>query len=171
MPKGVRATTDRIREAVFSILGEVQNRAVLDLYAGSGSLGIEALSRGAREAWFVDKSRRALSCIDANLKDKKPGDVRFIRQDSREFLVRADRSFDWVFCDPPYEGVDLSKLLRAISDSKAVGSDSLVVLETDRFHTLIVPEELVLIDLRKFGDTVIHFIKRAPDIKPEPSRA
>lgn len=171
VPPGVRATTDRVREAIFSILGDAQGLDVLDLFAGSGALGIEALSRGARKVSFVDASRRAIACIQSNLPQESVEAGRLIRQDALMFLRKSEESFDWIFCDPPYLRVDYDKLLRTLTKSAAFGADSLLILETDRFHTLTIPPELTRIDQRKFGDTVIHFLKRAVDDQPEYKRA
>lgn len=171
VPRGTRATTDRVREAIFSILGDALGFTVLDLYAGSGSLGIEALSRGAKSACFVDISRRAISCIESNLQGKSTGSVRLICRDSLKYLHSESSSFNWIFCDPPYEKVDLVILLNAFIASKVVGAETLIILETDRFHPLSLPAGLIRIDLRKFGDTLIHFIKRSDESKPELHRA
>lgn len=173
VPNGVRPTTDRVREAIFSILGDADDKDVLDLYAGSGSLGIEALSRGARTVWFVDRSRKSLLAVRSNLESKEPPapEIRLLRRDIVTFLNKVERSFDWVFCDPPFYKVDLWKLVTAFEASTATGKNSLIVLETDRFHTLAMPEQLALVDRRKFGDSIIHFIKRAPLEPSEPTRA
>jgi 16S rRNA (guanine966-N2)-methyltransferase len=160
VPAGARATTDRVREAIFSILEEVEGKDVLDLYAGSGSLGLEALSRGARSVCFVDISRRAHKTILDNLRNLEAADVRIIAQDVFEFLRKNQQVFAWVFCDPPYDRVDYVKLLRALGDSTALQADSLLILESDRYHSLIIPEDLELLDQRKFGDTVIYFLRR-----------
>lgn len=171
VPPGVRATTDRVREAIFSILGEAQGLNVLDLFAGSGALGIEALSRSARGVCFVDASRRAMACIQRNLPQESIEACRLVRQDALIFLRKSETPFDWIFCDPPYLRVDYDKLLQILEESAAFGANSLLILETDRFHTLAIPPELTRIDQRKFGDTVIHFLKRAVDDQPEYKRA
>ncbi len=168
---GTRATTDRVREAIFSILGDAGGLEILDLYAGSGALGIEALSRGARAACFVDLSRRAISCIQSNLKGKSAENVRLICQDSLKFLRADNSSFDWIFCDPPYDRVDLTRLINALAASAVVGTDSLIILETDRYHTVNLPSELTRIDQRKFGETLIHFIRRTDTSTQELTRA
>jgi 16S rRNA (guanine(966)-N(2))-methyltransferase RsmD len=160
-PARIRPTTDRVREAIFSILGEAQDLAVLDLYAGSGSLGLEALSRGARGAHFVDISRQALLTIKDNLRGKEEAGVVFCQQDALEFLRQNKKSFDWIFCDPPYNEVNYAALLNSIAPSAAMNKDSLLILESDRFHAFDLPSQLMAIDRRKFGDTVVHFIKLA----------
>jgi 16S rRNA (guanine966-N2)-methyltransferase len=162
VPTSARATTDRVREAIFSILEEPEEMVVLDLYAGSGSLGLEALSRGARSACFVDISRHAQDAIRDNLREKDLSAVRIIKQDALDFLRKSTETFDWIFCDPPYDGVDYTKLLQALIHSTTLGKDSLLILESDRYHALVIPEELELIDKRKFGDTIIHFLKKRP---------
>lgn len=169
--KGIRATTDRVKEAIFSILGDVRGLDILDLYAGSGSLGIEALSRGAARACFVDRSRRALICIESNLAGKDASGVTIVRQDSIKFLRCSPVTHDWIFCDPPYDGVNLTELIEAFASSPAMGLKTLLVLETDRYHTFNVSAELAVIDRRKFGDTVIYIIGRSDSHTQEVSRA
>ena len=160
-PAQIRPTADRVKEAIFSILGDAAGLEILDLYAGSGALGLEALSRGAQRAHFVDISRRAVSTIKENLRSHDSSSTAFSQQDAVEFLRKVKRPYDWIFCDPPYDKVSYVRLLQAVSKSAALAEDSLLILETDRFHTFELPPALQTIDRRKFGDTVIHFIKRA----------
>lgn len=103
-PKGLatRPTSDRVREALFSALGDVGGARVLDLYAGTGALGFESLSRGAAEAWFVEQDARLVEALYAQAETfgAKP---RIVRQDAASFLRgRAPQRFDVVFLDPPY---------------------------------------------------------------------
>jgi 16S rRNA (guanine(966)-N(2))-methyltransferase RsmD len=152
-----RPTSDRVREALFSILGErVAGATVLDLFAGSGALGIEALSRGATEVTFVDNAAPAIRAIGANL-EALGADATVVRAEVRRFLggaSRAGRSYDLVFLDPPYRlgasiGSDLSAALAAISAPGAI-----VVAESDRRAPLEV--DLPLEDERRYGDTLIR---------------
>src|SRR6202521_4140007 len=103
--RGVRPTMDRVKAAIFSSLGEaVIGARVLDLFAGTGALGIEALSRGAEEALFVEEDRQSIAAIEKNLeKIKLSGRIR--QQDVFEFLKRSDpeTKFRIIFADPPYE--------------------------------------------------------------------
>lgn len=112
----VRPTTDRVKEAVFSIIQfEIEGRRVLDLFAGSGQLGIEALSRGAASATFVDMSKDSLSAVKYNLEHTKLGDnAKVVQTDALSFLKLTKDKFDIVFLDPPYASslvVDSMKLL------------------------------------------------------------
>ncbi len=170
VPPNTRPTTDRVREAIFSLLGEATDLLVLDLYAGSGALGIEALSRGARGAWFVDISRRALLVIQENLRGKEGVETRLLRQDALDYLHHAPQAFRWIFCDPPYDRVDYYQLLQAVAQSAALDQDTLFILEADCFHPFTLPERLILLDRRRFGDTIINLIKRL-DPKEEASFA
>jgi 16S rRNA (guanine966-N2)-methyltransferase len=156
-PRGraTRPTSDRVREAVFSILGDVSGAAVLDLYAGSGALAIEALSRGAAEATLVDSASAAIATIRRNLADLGL-EAQVRREDARAFLRTASRSapqYDLVFLDPPYRqtsvlGAELSTALAPM-----LAPDARVVAESDRRAPLKL--DLPLLDERRYGDTLI----------------
>jgi len=123
----VRPTTDRVRESVFGMLeslGVVDGAEVLDLFAGTGAMGIEALSRGAARATFVERDATSLRCIEANLAATGLGPAEVVRGDALEYLRRAP-SFDLVFADPPYAfdawDVLLSRLTAALVVAEAAG--------------------------------------------------
>jgi 16S rRNA (guanine966-N2)-methyltransferase len=153
-PRGARTrpTADRVREALFSMLGDVSGARVLDLYAGSGALGIEALSRGAASAVFVERDRRALAALRRNL--AVVGAEAAVRpQDVARFLARPEGMFDLVFCDPPYDdgpraAAQLAEALPAIAHENAR-----IVTESDKRNPLLLPTPLVL--ERTYGDTRI----------------
>jgi 16S rRNA (guanine(966)-N(2))-methyltransferase RsmD len=157
-PRGerTRPTSDRVREALFAILGPLDGADVLDLFAGSGALGLEALSRGATEATFVDAAPAAVHAVRRNLEalDLR-GEVR--RADARAFLRNAQsrgRSYDLILLDPPYRlaaglGRELSEAVPPVL--KAGGR---VVVESDRRSPLEL--ELPLLDERRYGDTTIR---------------
>src|SRR5919197_3165999 len=117
-----RPTLDRVREALFSMLGTLDDLAVLDLYAGSGALGIEALSRGAAHATFVDSDAAAIRAIRENVERTRAEGARPVRSDALAFLRSAARHgerWDLVFCDPPYRlaarlGEPLSRMLEPV---------------------------------------------------------
>src|SRR5580765_7660611 len=103
-PKGrdTRPTSDRVRENAFNLIGPVDDADVLDLYAGSGALGLEALSRGAASCVFVDNDRDACRTINANL-DKLGLRGTVLCQDAQRALAQERRTFDLILCDPPYD--------------------------------------------------------------------
>ena len=121
-PRGVRPTADRVREALFARL-DVEDADVLDLYAGTGTLGIEALSRGARSAVFVDRASSSLSVLRGNLKKLKLiSRSRVVSGDARRQLARLAREgeqFHLVLADPPYAGGELEALLVAARRRRA----------------------------------------------------
>lgn len=100
----VRPTTDRIKEAVFSIIQfQTEGRVFLDLFAGSGQMGIEALSRGAKQAYFVDSAKKSAEVVRRNLKAAKlEENARVLQTDFRSFLASGGARFDIAFLDPPY---------------------------------------------------------------------
>ncbi len=119
----VRPTTDKVKEAVFSAFQfEIEGRRILDLFAGSGQLGIEALSRDASHAVFVDADKNAIRVIKENLaKTKLDSFATVMQTDSIAFLAMTDKVFDIAFLDPPYETGLLQKALSKISDCIADG--------------------------------------------------
>jgi 16S rRNA (guanine966-N2)-methyltransferase len=160
-PRGARTrpTSDRVREALFSVLGDLEGARVLDLFAGSGALGIEALSRGAAEATFVDSAPVALRALRDNLTALQIGaEVAEVRRaDARSFLRSArktGREYDLVFLDPPYRRA--AALARELDrDLPAVLSPGArVAVETGRQAPLDLA--LPLLDERRYGDTLIR---------------
>jgi 16S rRNA (guanine(966)-N(2))-methyltransferase RsmD len=155
--EATRPTADRVREALFSVLGErIDGARVLDLFAGSGALGLEALSRGAAEATFVDAAPAAVQAVRANLAALgAEADVR--RQDARRFLGSARsqaRDYDLVFLDPPYRLA--TRLGRPLSEDlpPVLAPGATVVTESDRRNPLDL--ELPISDERRYGDTLIR---------------
>jgi 16S rRNA (guanine966-N2)-methyltransferase len=161
--RATRPTPERVREALFSILGDIDQLDVLDLFAGSGALGIEALSRGARAATFVDSSHAALDAIRRNLRRLEvDGEVR--GQSAAAFLQQARdsrRQYDLVFLDPPYGHA--ARLGRSLGAALApvLGPGARVVAESDRRAPLQL--DLTLLDERRYGDTLIRIY--SPDSK------
>jgi 16S rRNA (guanine966-N2)-methyltransferase len=157
-PKGraTRPTSDRVREALFSILGDVTDLKVLDLFAGSGALGIEALSRGAQSATVVDSGRAAVAAIRRNL-EALALEAELVPQPATRFLqsaLRDGRQYDLVFLDPPYR--DASTLGRELTSALTpiLAPDARVVAESDRRSPLGLG--LSLLDERRYGDTLIQ---------------
>ena len=168
VPKqGVRPTMDRVKAAIFSSLGEtIIDARVLDLFAGSGALGIEALSRGAATVFFVDEDRQAIVAIEKNLvKTKFQGRVR--QQDVFEFLKRsspADQA-DIIFADPPYEKsrageAYTEKLLSSPELMRLLEPGGIFVLEKRPEEKLSDPESWEIIRRKKYGATEVLFLRR-----------
>jgi 16S rRNA (guanine966-N2)-methyltransferase len=157
-----RPTSEKVREAIFNILPDVAGTHVLDLFAGSGALGIEALSRDAAHATFVDFGKQPLQIIRGNLKE--------LGLDPRATVVNGDAvaaaarpgpaPWDLVFIDPPYAS-DLA--IRAAQALAHLAEGATIVIEHDRRHA--PPEHLgslVRSDERRYGDTLVSFYQRGP---------
>jgi 16S rRNA (guanine966-N2)-methyltransferase len=128
-PRGrdTRPTSDRVRENAFNLIGPVDEANVLDLYAGSGALGLEALSRGAATAVFVESDREACRTIDANLdKLRLKGSV--LRQDAARAVAQERRSYDLILCDPPYDFGDHERIAPHLA--RLLTPDGLLVYES-----------------------------------------
>jgi 16S rRNA (guanine966-N2)-methyltransferase len=154
-----RPTADRVREALFSILGPLDGERVLDLFSGSGALGIEALSRGADGAVFVDSDRRAIEAITRNL-DAVRAEAQVHRRDALAYLRTAsDGPFDLVFLDPPYSSA--SELAGPLSEAlpAVLTKDARIVSESDKRNPLNLT--LPLVDERVYGHTRIAIHRAA----------
>ena len=129
-----RPTSERIKEAIFSSLQfDIENRAVLDLFAGSGQMGLEALSRGAASAMFIDSATEAIAVCKENAKRTDLFDkCRFLVSDYRNFIRKAagERKFDLVFIDPPYAMACCAEALKRLVDADLLLKGAIVVLES-----------------------------------------
>lgn len=148
----VRPTPDRVREAIFSIIGDLEGASVLDLYSGTGALGIEALSRGAREAVLVD-SDPGLACRNVEALEIE-GQCEVIRSDALRFLRGADRRFDLIFCDPPYRLADRleGELDSLIPPRLAEGGRLILETSSRRPLQLVLP----MTDERRYGEVTVR---------------
>lgn len=163
MPVGnqIRPTPGKVKEAVFSIIGhDLSDALVVDLFAGTGSLGLEALSRGAKYVWLGDKSIEACQLISENIKTLGAEDkARLVRGEWQQLIAQlkrvADR-VDVIFLDPPFEGNILESAIKAISGEGLLKEDGTIVAEHD--YRLDMPEtigDFVLFKRKKYGNTII----------------
>jgi 16S rRNA (guanine966-N2)-methyltransferase len=167
----VRPTKDRVREAVFSALDArhaLGGASVLDLYAGTGALAIEALSRGAAQAVLVEQSRAVAATARLNLDVVGFASVARVEvRDATSFLGAApprEAPFDLVLCDPPYDMDDdaLAAVLRAVARDTWVADDAYVVVERALHAKVEVPQRLRIAWERRFGDTLVAFLQVDP---------
>ena len=131
-PKGLdtRPTSDRVREAAFNLIGPVDGAAVLDLYAGSGAMGLEALSRGAGSAVFVESDREACRTVKRNLEKLRLAGAEVACSDALRFLAAERRRFDLILVDPPYDMVESVAVRLAAYLPSVLAEHGLVVLES-----------------------------------------
>lgn len=162
-----RPTSDRVREAVFDILGgDVGGKEVLDLFAGSGAMGIEALSRGARRALFVEKDSKCCGVIRENLRACRLIErAKVYQMDAFRFLAmrKGEGPFDLIFVDPPYARGMAKKILLALGRGNWLHQGGKIVLEHSKREALpSEPAGLLLVDLRRYGDTRISIYVSRP---------
>lgn len=160
----IRPTADRLREAIFNIISfRVRGAIVLDLFAGTGALGIEALSRGAESAVFIDTSRKVLSLIQRNIKSCALGSrAKIVKWDiinNLNCLSPTDRAFDLVFMDPPYNKSLIKASLFNLHRSNSLVKDAHIIVEHSPSEP--IPENnpaFKFTDQRKYGKTLVSFL-------------
>jgi 16S rRNA (guanine966-N2)-methyltransferase len=164
-PKGVRPSADRVRESLFMVLSSrLAGARVLDLFAGTGALGIEALSRGAESCVFVELSMKIAALLRANVRElglesrsrveTGPAD-RWIRK-----LAGEGKNFDLILVDPPYRIIDLGNLLGEVDRLGLLAADGLIAWEHDR-RAAPPPPGFYALDERRYGDTTITLLETA----------
>ncbi len=168
MPAGsrVRPTSDKVKQALFNIIGEkVKGALFLDLYAGTGGIGIEALSRGAERVVFIDDSRDSLQAVRKNVDQTGFGErAQVVPSRAETFIRKTDERFDIVFLDPPYT-LELKPLLLAVSESGILKQDALVVTEHFKKQPSVeLAGNLALVREAQYGDTVLAFYKAGDSI-------
>jgi 16S rRNA (guanine966-N2)-methyltransferase len=169
VPPGVRPVSDRVREGLFSSLGEVVDGAnVLDLFAGSGALGIEALSRGAARATFVERDRSAAAAIGANLRTTGFADrATVVRDDALRFVMRdGDRGARWdlVLADPPYEHPreEVEGILRGLAERHLGEGWTCVLTRATRDPILVIPVHWRVFRRLEYGDSTVLIAGQEP---------
>jgi len=164
IPKGIRPTQEKVRKAVFDILGDVEGVSFLELYAGSGAVGLEALSRGVKDLTMVEYNRDCQMAIKKNIQSLQARSCRIYPKDSLKAvkqLFEEGRRFDVIFLDPPYYRDQTKKTLQALSLYDILADTGLVIVQ--HFKKENLPEQLGVLNLFRqstYGDTVLSFYKR-----------
>ncbi len=160
-----RPTLDRVKESIFNIIqNEIEEAKVLDLFSGSGAIGLEFLSRGAKEAVLCDKSKDAIEIIKKNIEKTHMEDkTQLLNMDFETCLEKQKgKQFDIVYLDPPYMTNYISKAVRKIIELGIVKNESTIIIETDdekRILEEINNIEVQIVDKRKYGRATIIFLK------------
>jgi 16S rRNA (guanine966-N2)-methyltransferase len=164
--EGIRPTSDRVRETIFNILGQWIEGRVLDLYAGTGALALESLSRGASMAVLVDSGREAQGLIETNI-----GKLGFAAQCELlklsadrgvELLEKRGDRFDLIFADPPYAQEAATWLVGRLAESPLLAEGATLVIESDKREPQPSDPRLPEVDERRFGDTRVRLYRRVP---------
>lgn len=160
-----RPTLDRVKEPLFSIIqSHIFQANVLDLFAGSGALGIESLSRGSKKCVFCDKSYKSIQMLKQNIQKTKMQEKSIIYQlDYKECIKKQTEKFDIIFIDPPYKLDIAVKSVNEILKYKLLVKDGIIIIETDEeereLKELELKEELEVYDIRKYGRVKLLFLR------------
>lgn len=163
----VRPTADRVKESLFNIIGfRIQGAAVLDLFAGSGNLGLESWSRGASRVEFSDKNRISLQLVESNIKKcRAEGACRVNRCDAESAISRfykAGDKFDFIFIDPPYNKGWIAKVLKKLETMPILSDGGWIIVEHSAHEPVegLVPSGYELFRSQKYGETFLAFLKK-----------
>jgi 16S rRNA (guanine966-N2)-methyltransferase len=165
----LRPTTERVKESVFSILNNyLEGVKFLDLFAGTGAVGIEALSRGAKKVVFVESDRRFCNLIKENLRALRvpPDRYEVICDDFVNALKRLSKRgerFDFIYADPPYEKGYYTKVVNLVRNLNLLDEDGLLILEEPKKSPFIPEDEEWLVEKRHYGTTTVSFLNFNPE--------
>ena len=169
VPQGmdIRPSSDQLREALFnmlSTLADFENMIFLDLYAGTGALGLEALSRGAKKVIFIELSRKNMSVLKQNIESISP--------EQNCFELIQDSSAQWlsgfvdpghpcvVFLDPPFSGNEYEMILNKLNVLPSIRAGSLIVVESNQAREILFPEDLLLVKHRRYGSVTLDILRK-----------
>ena len=163
-PRGIRPTQDKVRKAIFDILGDIEGLTLLELYAGSGAVGFEALSRGVGELTMVECDRNSVLAIKKNIALLKasPCSLHYIEaQKAIKLLAQNKKSFDIIFFDPPYHLEMVKKILQTLEGYDILAPNGLIVVQHSKAELL--PKDSLkfsLIKEAKYGDTWLSIFRK-----------
>lgn len=164
-PKGdhTRPTESRIKESLFNILGNVVDSTVCDLFSGSGAIGLEFLSRGAKLVYFVENDTNALVALKSNLNKAKLPNYKIIGKDyiiAMNEIAKTEIPFNFIYIDPPYDAINIYETSLKIINQLDIFQKSLIIVESD-INTEINNIQLFdVIDKRKYRNTILYFLRR-----------
>lgn len=158
----IRPTTDRVKEYIFNVLHDFpMNKTIVDIFSGSGNLGIEAISRGAHKIVFVDNSFESLDILKKNLDALKIPDqnIQIVKSDAIKFVKKNQIPFDLYFLDPPFKYPELQQLLDTLFNTGYINAESIIVLENEISNPINESSKSYdIIKQKKFGRSLINFI-------------
>lgn len=157
----IRPALSQVREAIFSSLGNIDDKVFVDIFAGTGSLGLEALSRGAKKCYFVDSHPEAVKLIIENLKSLGFAEKAHVfkrKMPAGLKQIKIPEKADVVFCDPPYDKDLINKTLSLLTRQNYIDPETLIIVEHTRREVPDI-QELQLVKQKKFGQTLISYLQ------------
>ena len=164
--KNVKATSDKVREAIFNILSSInwKELTAIDFYAGSGSLGLEALSRGAKKVIFVDISNKNIGTIKKNIEliSDEQNRVEMIQNRALQWITHfSDSEFKCVaFLDPPFSSNEYDSILKKISILSVIKKGSFIVVQSAKSRKIFIPKNLEILKHRNYGSVMLHILQK-----------
>jgi len=161
--KNIRPTKDRTKEAMFStLMNKIESSIILDLFSGSGSLSIEASSRGAMKIIAVDKDKESISTIKKNIEALQINNIVPVKADVISYLKTSrGMKFDLIFIDPPYKEIDLyNESLSLIAKNNLIKDNGLIVVETSNPDEIQIPHGLAIYKNKNYGKSALLYISR-----------
>ena len=156
-----RPTLDRVKESLFNIIqNDIEDSTVLDLFSGSGNLGIEALSEGASYAYLVDKNIKCIKTINKNINNIGIENVKVLNMDYKLALKQINKKLDLIFLDPPYKTSLIEDSLKLIDEYDLLSDDGLIVCESDDVDKIIYSNKYESIKEKRYGDKYIVLLKK-----------
>ena len=150
--EGTRPTMDRVKESIYGIIqGYVKDSTVLDLFAGSASLGLEAISNGAKKLVLIDNNKKVTDIIKSNIKSFDD-DIEVLTMDYKKYLKTTDERFDIIFLDPPYRAGLMNKALRIIEERNIINKNGIIICE---FENIKIKTSLELIREKRYGSKMV----------------
>ncbi|MBR2708565.1 MAG: 16S rRNA (guanine(966)-N(2))-methyltransferase RsmD [Bacilli bacterium] len=154
--EGTRPTMDRVKESIYGIIQNyVKDSTVLDLFAGSGSLGLEAISNGAKKLILIDNNKKVTDTIKENIKSFDE-DIEVLTTDYKKYLKTTNEKYDIIFLDPPYRAGLMNKALKIIEERKLLSEEGIIICE---FENIKVETNFKLIKEKKYGPKTVHIYK------------
>jgi len=161
---GTRPTMDRVKESLFAMIqGIIPNSTVLDLFSGSGNLGIEALSQGAHFAYLVDSNPKAIQVMKKNIQMLSIENVEVLYMDygkALEYFHKNSIAFDVIFLDPPYQTNYIEKSIKKIFEYSLLKEEGILICESDQLDKIIYPDVYKVLKEKKYGDKTIVILKK-----------
>lgn len=161
---GTRPTMDRVKESLFATIQDyLDSSNVLDLFSGSGNLGLEALSEGAKKAYLVDVNRKATNTIKRNIETINIENAEVINMDyikALHYFKKENIKFDMIFLDPPYKTNCIEKSINLIDQCDLLNDSGIIICESDNLDKIIYPENYISIKEKKYGDKYIVLLRK-----------
>ena len=161
--EGIRPTMDKVKESIFAMIYDLKDTICLDLFSGTGSLGIEAISNGSKKVYFVDHKKEAINVTKTNLSKIKDNNYEIICDDYTSALKKFDKDgikFDIIFIDPPYGKIKIEDIIKLINKLDIINNNGLLVCEYEDEKLEDIYDSLELIKYRKYGRTYINIYKK-----------